>query len=92
MSDNEQLRRELEQHLNNQQATNVEGVTDSVVASPEEEDEDALLEAMTRAVNPRFLGDDGTQTGTPSSGPPEMGLNWGQAGDDELTRYFNQGI
>ena len=92
MSDNEDLRREMEAHLNNQQATSVEGVTDAVVASPEEEDEDALLEAMTRAVTPRFLGDDGTQTGTPSSGPPDMGLNWGQTGDEELTRYFNRRI
>jgi hypothetical protein len=89
---NEDVRRELEQYIAHHHATNVEGVTDAVVASPEEEDEDALLEAMTRAVNPRFLGDDGTQTGTPSSSlPVGDALNNAEL-DDAMTEYFNQGI
>ena len=89
---NDDLRKEMEAFLNHQQATNVEGVTDSVVASPEEEDEDALLEAMTRAVNPRFLGDDGTQTGTPSSALP-VGNALNEPGFDQaMTEYFNRRI
>ena len=92
MNANEDLRREMEAHLNNQQATNVGDITEAqVVESRGEEDEDTLLEAMTRAVNPQYLGDDGTQPTTPGS-PPNMGLNWGPGGDDELTRWFNQGI
>ena len=92
MNANEDLRREMEAHLNNQQATNMGDATDAVVVSSDEEDEDTLLEAMTRAVNPQFLGGDGTQTSSTPSSPPGMGLNWGPSGDDELTRWFNQGI
>ena len=92
MSDNEQLRRELEAYIAHHHATDVGDVTDAPVVGTDGEgtDEDTLLEAITGAVNPQFLGDDGTQPTTKGS-PPSMGLNWGSGGDDALTRWFNQG-
>ena len=92
MNANEDLRREMEAHLNNQQATNMGDATDAVVVSSDEEDEDTLLEAMTSAVNPQYLGDDGTQTGTPSSSLP-VGNALNEPGFDEaMTEWFNRGI
>ena len=94
MNANEDLRREMEAHLNNQQATNMGDVTEAQVveAAGGGAEEDPLLEAMTQAVNPRFLGDDRTQTGTPSSSLP-VGNALNEPGFDEaMTEYFNNRI
>ena len=91
MSNNEDLRRELEQYIAHHHATDVEGVTDAIVASSDEED-DALLEAMTQAVTPQFLGDDGTQTGgAPGALPVGNALNNADL-DEAMTAYFNRRI
>ena len=97
MSYNDDLRKELEQHLNNQHATDVGDVTDALVVSADEgeADEDTLLQQLTQAVNPdpQYLGDEGQGTGTSStpatSTPPTPGLNWGPDGDEQLTAWLN---
>ena len=106
MSDNEDLRRDMEAFLNHQQATDVEGVTDAVVVEDTGEDtDDALLEAITGAVQnhtPAYLGDEGGANPTPgtpplsngaplTSTPPPTGqsLNAGVDGDEQLTAWLN---
>ena len=95
MSANEDLRREMEAHLNNQQATNVGDVAEAqaVEAAGGGAEEDPLLEAMTQAVNPdpQYLGDEGhgTGTGATKTTPPTTGLNWGPDGDEQLTNWLN---
>lgn len=95
MSANEDLRREMEAHLNNQQATNMGDVTEAQVVGTDEggTDEDTLLQQLTQAVNPhpQYLGDEGhgTGTGATKTTPPTTGLNWGPDGDQQLTNWLN---
>ena len=95
MNANEDLRREMEAHLNNQQATNMGDVTEAQVVGTDEggTDEDTLLQQLTQAVNPdpQYLGDEGhgTGTGATKTTPPTTGLNWGPDGDEQLTNWLN---
>lgn len=99
MTYNDDLRRELEQHLNNQIATDVGDIADAVVveSSGEGAEDDALLQALTGAVNPnpQYLGDEGggsapTTTTPPTSTPPTgTSLNAGIEGDAALTAWLN---
>ena len=78
MNANEDLRREMEAHLNNQQATNMGDVTEAQVVGTDEggTDEDTLLEALTGAVQnhtPAYLGDEGGANPTPGTPPPSNG-------------------
>lgn len=97
MSYNDDLRKELEQHLNNQHATQVGDVTDALVVSADEgeADEDTLLQQLTQAVNPEpeYLGDEGGGSGPattpPTSTPPTgLSLNAGVDGDERLTAWL----
>ena len=99
MSDNEQLRRELEAYIAHHHATDVGDVTDAPVVGTDgegEADEDTLLEALTGAVNPEpeYLGDEGGGSGSaatpPTSTPPTgTSLNAGVEGDAALSSWFN---
>lgn len=106
MSDNEQLRRELEQYIAHHHATDAGDVGDAVVVEDTGEDtDDALLEAITGAVQnptPAYLGDEGGANPTPgtpplsngaplTSTPPPTGqsLNAGVTGDEQLTAWLN---
>lgn len=93
MSDNEQLRRELEQYIAHYHATDVGDATEAQVVGADEggTDEDTLLEALTGAVNPdpQYLGDEGQGQGTNNNPPPTTGLNWGPDGDEQLTNWLN---
>ena len=96
MSDNEQLRRELEQYIAHYHATDVGDATDAQVVGADEggTDEDTLLQQLTQAVNPhpQYLGDEGQGTGTsstPSSSLP-VGDALNEPGFDEaMTEWFN---
>ena len=95
MSDNEQLRRELEQYIAHHHATDVGDLTDAPVVGTDGEgtDEDTLLQQLTQAVNPhpQYLGDEGQgASSTPATNtPPTPGLNWGPDGDEQLTAWLN---
>ena len=97
MSDNEQLRRELEQYIAHYHATDAGDVTEAQVVGADEggTDEDTLLQQLTQAVNPhpQYLGDEGQGTGTSSTPAPNTapttGLNWGPDGDEQLTNWLN---
>ena len=106
MSDNEQLRRELEQYIAHHHATDAGDIADAVVVEDTGEGtEDALLEAITGAVQnhtPAYLGDEGGANPTPGTPLPSTGapltttppptgssLNAGVDGDDALTQWLN---
>ena len=90
---NEDVRRELEQFIAHHHATDVGDVGDAVVVEDTGEGtDDALLEALTGAVQnhtPAYLGDEGQGTGTSNNTPPTTGLNWGADGDEQLTNWLN---
>ena len=105
MSDNEQLRRELEQYIAHHHATDAGDIADAVVVEDTGEDaEDALLEAITGAVQnhtPAYLGDEGEANPTPGTPPLSNGapltstpptgnsLNAGVDGDQQLSDWLN---
>lgn len=104
MSDNEQLRRELEQYIAHHHATDAGDITDAVVVEDTGEGtDDALLEAITGAVQnhggwqPAEEGGPEANTtptsltsGLPLSTTPPTGnsLNAGVDGDEQLTAWL----
>ena len=102
---NEDVRRELEQYIAHHHATDVGDVGDAVVVEDTGEGtDDALLEALTGAVqthSPRYLGDEGGANPTPgtplpsngapltSTPPTGLSLNAGVDGDQQLSDWLN---
>src|SRR5699024_1177552 len=106
MSDSEQLRRDMEAFIQQHHATDVGAVGDAVVVEDTGggSDDDALLEAMTRAVQqPEGWqpGQEGGAEASPTTPPPSTGapltttpptgssLNAGVDGDEQLTAWLN---
>ena len=100
MTYNEDLRRDMEAFINQHHATDVGDIGDAVVVEDTGggSDDDALLEAMTRAVQqPEGWPEASPTTPLPSTGapltttPPPTGssLNAGVDGDDALTQWLN---
>ena len=107
MSDSEQLRRDMEAFIHQHHATDVGDIGDAVVVEDTGggSDDDALLEALTGAVQnhtPAYLGDEGGSNPTPGTPPPApsdapltttpptgTSLNAGVDGDEQLTAWLN---
>ena len=96
MTYNEDLRRDMEAFINQHHATDVGDIGDAVVVEDTGggSDDDALLEAMTRAVQqPEGWPEASPTTPLPSTGAPSTSpvssLNWGTDGDDALTAWLN---
>ncbi|MGZ1492416.1 hypothetical protein [Brevibacterium sediminis] len=96
MTYNDDLRREMEAHLNNQRATDVGDITEAVVVQGDGEgtNTDPVVEALTQAVQrPEgwYVDDEGgpDTTPTPTTNTPVSTLNWGTDGDQQLTAWLN---
>jgi hypothetical protein len=102
---NEDLRRDMEAFIAHHHATDVGDILDAgIVEDTGEDTDDALLEAITGAVQthtPQYLGDEGGANPTPGTPPPAnsvptsstpptgLSLNAGVDGDEQLTAWLN---